>query len=104
MARIDHWIGIGLVGLISLPALALEGDKPIKNSEELSQWCKIQVEQYYLARNLTPRQWHMLDASEGDDLKIEISYRINRTDYVAECKSKRAAPRKYAIFHEIGEK
>ena len=97
-------LGFILLSAISLHAMALEGDIPIKNSEDLANWCKVQVEQFYIARNLTPRQWHTLDASEADNLKIEISYRINRTDFVAECKSKRNAPRKFAIFHEIGEK
>lgn len=97
-------LGFILLCTISLHAMALEGDIPIKNTEDLSHWCKVQVEQFYISRNLTPRQWHVLDASEGDNLKIEISYRINRTDYIAECKSKRNAPRKFAIFHEVGEK
>jgi len=78
-------------------------DVPVNTTQELVDWCRNEVEQRALSQDQTPRNWRASQLVKGNYLHVRLTYRIEYVDKVADCKIRKGAQRRYAVFNDSTE-
>ncbi|KAF1704550.1 hypothetical protein [Pseudoxanthomonas kaohsiungensis] len=97
-------IGMGLLGLATLPALASDPagydphEREIRQASELVPWCRQEAEARFVARGERTYQWSASYSDRGNALSVEGRLRVEGRDVAVTCRIARGARERYATI------
>lgn len=77
---------------------AYEPDRVFNTEFELVGWCKMEAEQRYIAKNITPYQWSASYHNSSNVLYVDGRLRVHDEDITVRCRAARGARERYAII------